>query len=186
MNPRARLKQIIEEKALMRGDFSLSSGGKSAIYFNCKRVTLDPEGVALIGEILLAEIGKLGKIIAIGGPSIGADPVVGYIAGKSHLDGREVAAFIVRKRPKQHGTTMTIENGPPEGSRVVIFEDVVTTGRSTLEAIRQVERERLQVAAVFSLIDREEGGAEALRGYPYKALFRRSDFAQLDEDVPEA
>jgi orotate phosphoribosyltransferase len=177
MNARDRLRQLISERALLKGDFALSSGGQSSIYFNCKLVTLHPEGVALLGQILMEEIAKLPGIAAIGGPSIGADPVVGYVAGMSHAEGKPVSAFIVRKRPKEHGTNLSIENSPPKGSRVVIFEDVVTTGRSTLEAIRTAEREGLEVAAVISLVDREEGGAEALSGYNYNPLFRRSDFS---------
>ncbi len=175
MDSRQRLKDLLAEKALLRGDFSLSSGKKSQIYFDCKRVTLDPEGITLIGTLLLEEIHAIGGVDAVGGPSIGADPVVGHIAGRSHQEGSPLPGFIVRKNPKQHGTGLKIENCPPKGARVVIFEDVVTTGGSTLQAVGQAEAAGLKVVGIVSLLDREEGGADALKDYRYRPLFRRSD-----------
>ncbi len=177
MTPRQRLRDLIAEKCVLRGEFVLASGARSSVYFDCKRATLHPEGVALIGELLWEAIGALGmEIAAVGGPTIGADPIVGHLAALSHMKGRPLAAFLVRKEAKSHGTRRTIENPPPAGSRVVIFEDVVTSGGSTLDAIRAVEEAGLKVAAVFCLVDREQGGAAALAAYDYRPLFKKSEF----------
>ena len=177
MDTRQRLKELITARCLLKGEFLLASGARSNVYFDCKRVTLDPEGVALIGEILWGEIRALPvEVTAVGGPTIGADPIVGHLAALSWQKGKPLAAFLVRKEAKSHGTRRFIENPPPSGSRVVIFEDVVTSGGSTLDAIRAAEESGLKVAAVFSLVDREQGGAKALAAYDYHPLFKKSEF----------
>jgi orotate phosphoribosyltransferase len=186
VDTRARLKSLIKEKCVLHGDFTLASGQKSKVYFDCKRATLDPEGLHLIGALLLDMIDRIegndgAPIDAIGGPTIGADPVVGYVAGRSWEraaagDGHPVRAFLVRKESKDHGTQRLIENDIPGGSRVVVFEDVVTTAKSTLEAIARIEEAGLTVAAVVSVVDREQGGARALDRYRYLPLFRKSEF----------
>jgi orotate phosphoribosyltransferase len=195
---RARLQALIREKCVLRGDFVLASGQRSSLFFDCKRATLDPEGVHLIATLILEVLDGLERrdgrpIDAIGGPTIGADPVVGHVAGRSweraaaagpagagRIAGaaahRPVRAFLVRKETKDHGTRRVIENDIPRGSRVVVFEDVVTTAASTLEAIRKAEEAGLEVAAVISLVDRGQGGAEALARYRYLPLFHKSDF----------
>ncbi|HEU4401482.1 MAG TPA: hypothetical protein VFT43_05200, partial [Candidatus Polarisedimenticolia bacterium] len=190
---RDRLKALILEKCVLQGDFVLASGQRSKVYFDCKRATLDPEGLHLIATLILETLDDLARrdghpFDAIGGPTIGADPVVGHVAGRSweraagneghggaaparpggHLPAATAAAppplrgFLVRKETKEHGTRRVIENDVPVGARVAIFEDVVTTGGSTLEAIRKAEESGLEVAAVIALVDREQGGAEAL------------------------
>lgn len=186
MDPRARLKALIEQKCILRGDFTLASGQKSSVYFDCKRATLDPEGLYLLGRLLLEGIDRLEKedqqrIDAIGGPTIGADPVVGHVAGRSwerHEEGggHPVMAFLVRKAGKDHGTERLIENDIPKGARVVVFEDVVTTAKSTLEAIEKIEAAGLDIAAVVAVVDREQGGAEALARWRFQPLFRKSEF----------
>ena len=177
MNSRQRLKELIIEKCILKGDFVLASGARSRVYFDCKRITLHPEGVALIGELLWEAIGALqAEVAAVGGPTIGADPIVGHLAALSHIKGKPLAAFLVRKEAKSHGTRRTIETPPPAGSRVVIFEDVVTSGGSTLDAIRAAEEAGLKIAAVFCLVDREQGGAAALAAYDYQPLFKKSEF----------
>ena len=202
---RARLKALIQEKCVLHGDFLLASGQRSKVFFDCKRATLDPEGVHLIATLVLDAIADLARqdgrpIDAIGGPTIGADPVVGHVAGLSWqraTAGRgagrtptarrtalsaapgaphPLRAFLVRKESKDHGTRRVIENDIPAGARVVVFEDVITTGGSTLEAIRRVEEAGLQVAGVISVVDREQGGAEALARYRYRPLFLKSEF----------
>jgi len=193
-DPHSRLKALIQEKCVLRGDFVLASGARSKVYFDCKRATLDPEGIHLIGGILLERIDELARkdgrpFDAIGGPTIGADPIVGYVAGLSWQRGeagrvdpahaphpRPLRAFLVRKEMKAHGTQRTIENIIASGSRVAIFEDVVTTGASTLEAIRKAQEGGLEIAAVFAVVDREQGGAEALGHFRYYPLFKKSDF----------
>ena len=186
MDPRTRLKALVAEKCILRGEFTLASGQTSNVYFDCKRATLDPEGLSLLATLLLETIDRLERrdgrpIDAIGGPTIGADPVVGHVAGRSFEraaagTGHPVRAFLVRKASKDHGTRRLIENDPPAGSRVVVFEDVVTTARSTLEAIETVESAGHTVVAVVAVVDREQGGAEALAGRRFEPLFRKSEF----------
>ena len=117
-----------------------------------------------------------GEVQAVGGPTIGADPIVGHLAALSWQKGRPLAAFLVRKETKSHGTRRLIENPPPSGARVVIFEDVVTSGGSTLDAVRAAEEAGLKVAAIFCLVDREQGGEKALSAYDYHPLFKKSEF----------
>jgi orotate phosphoribosyltransferase len=193
VDARDRLKALIAEKCVLTGDFVLASGQHSKVFFDCKRVTLDPEGIHLIAGLLLEFIDDLARrdgrpIEAIGGPTIGADPIVGHVAGlsweratqgsgtRSRPALRPLRGFLVRKGTKDHGTQRAIENDIPRGSRVVIFEDVVTTGGSTLEAIGKVEEAGLEVAAVVSIVDREQGGVEALARYRYHPLFKKSEF----------
>ena len=193
MDARDRLRTLIIEKCVLRGDFVLASGQRSQVFFDCKRATLDPEGVHLIATLLLDLIQDIAQedgrpIDAIGGPTIGADPVVGHVAGLSWERAARrprrrgatgpapLRGFLVRKAGKDHGTRRLIENDIPRGARVVIFEDVVTTGGSTLEAIARAEEAGLEIAAVVSVVDREQGGAEALARYRYRPLFKKSEF----------
>src|SRR5881409_2636704 len=188
MDVRARLKSLIQERCVLQGEFVLASGQRSKVYFDCKRATLDPEGIHLIVTLVLDIIDDLARqdgrpIDAIGGPTIGADPIVGHAAGRSWeraaagtagvSERKPLRAFLVRKDSKTHGTRRLIENDIPGGSRVVIIEDVVTTGASTLEAIRTAETAGLEIAAVISVVDREQGGQEALARYRYRPLFRK-------------
>jgi len=193
MDARARLKSLIQERCVLHGEFVLASGQRSKVYFDCKRATLDPEGIHLIVNLVLDIIDDLARqdgrpIDAIGGPTIGADPIVGHVAGLSweratqgsgtHSTAalRPLRGFLVRKASKDHGTERLIENDIPKGSRVVIFEDVVTTGGSTLEAIARAEEAGLEVAAVVTVVDREQGGDTQLARYRYHPLFKKSEF----------
>ena len=189
MDTRARLKQLIQEKCILHGDFVLASGQRAKIYFDGKRATLDPEGVHLIATLILEAADRLAAddgrpIDAVGGPTIGADPVVGHVAGLSWERAQAAAggqqrtlrAFLVRKESKQHGTRRLIENDIPKGARVIVFEDVVTTGGSTLAAIKKIEEAGLEVAAVLAMVDREQGGEEALARYRYRPFFKKSEF----------
>lgn len=187
MDTRERLRALIQERCVLHGEFVLASGQKSKVYFDGKRATLDPEGLHLIAALILDLVDRLERedgrrIDAIGGPTIGADPVVGHVAGRSFErsasgKGHPVRAFLVRKESKDHGTRKTIENDIPAGARVVVFEDVVTTAKSTLEAIASVEQAGLEVAAVVAMVDREQGGDAALARFRYLPLFRKSEFA---------
>lgn len=186
MDTRERLRVLISERSILHGDFTLASGRKSSVYFDCKRTTLDPEGLHLIATLILEAIDRLERddgrrIDAIGGPTIGADPVVGHVAGRSWERaaagaGHPLRAFLVRKASKDHGTQRLIENDIPAGTRVVVFEDVVTTAKSTLEAIAKVEQAGLDIAAVLALVDREQGGAAALARHRFLPLYRKSEF----------
>lgn len=186
MQARARLKTLIQDRCVLHGEFTLASGQRSKVYFDCKRASLDPEGLHLIATLVLEIIDDLERrdrrpIDALGGPTIGADPIVGHAAGRSWeraaaTGARPLRGFLIRKDPKGHGTLRRIENELPSGSRVVIIEDVVTTGASTLEAIRAAEDAGLEVAAVISVVDREQGGQQALSRYRYLPLFKKSEF----------
>lgn len=175
-----RLKEILRERSYEEGEFVLSSGKRSSYYLDCKQTTLDPEGAYLCGKVFFQMIREAGKgVEAIGGPTLGADPIVTAVAVVSHLEGHPIRAFIVRKEPKKHGKGLWIEGdkGLRKGMRVAVVEDVVTTGASLLKAIEVCEGFGLEVVQVLALVDREEGGREALRerGYELEAVFRRAD-----------
>ncbi len=173
---RTRLLQVLRERSLKLGHFVLTSGQTSNYYFDSKFTTLHPEGAYLTARLLLEEIhARQVEASAIGGLTLGADPIVSSVAAISWAErGRyaPLAAFIVRKEPKRHGTQRYIEGLEAEsGTRVIIVDDVCTTGGSTLKAVAGVEEAGLVVAAVFCLVDREQGGREALSRYPFFPLF---------------
>ncbi|KPJ59332.1 MAG: orotate phosphoribosyltransferase [Deltaproteobacteria bacterium DG_8] len=181
MDDRARLLQLIKEKSYEERKVILSSGRESTFYFDGKQTTLNPEGSYITGKLLYQKIRNSSvPVEAVGGMTLGADPIVTSIAIVSFLEGNPLPAFIIRKEPKKHGTCKWIEgkaNLPPQ-AKVAIVEDVVTTGRTTLQAISRAEEEGLQVIQVLALIDREEGGSQHLsqRGYKLESIFSHSDF----------
>ena len=174
-----RLKELLQRKSIVWGKVKLASGQESDYYFDCKLTTLDPEGAFLTGHAVLDLLAEHGiKADAIGGPPIGAHPIVAAVAVVSHLrakegNGRPLPAFLIRKQAKAHGLEKQIEGLDLKKARdVVIIDDVCTKGESTLEALKIVEDAGLRVAAVLSIVDREAGGSEKLRQkYPYYALF---------------
>ena len=174
----ARLKRRLIEKSLFRGEVTLSSGKKSDYYMDCRLTTLDPQGSVLIGHAILELLAAKGiRADAIGGMSIGADPVVSAAVTMSFLEGRPLRGFLVRKERKEHGRQKLIEGIDPKASanavkNVVIVDDVCTTGKSTFDAIAAAESEGMTVVAVISLVDREEGGSAELRKkYNYHAIY---------------
>ncbi len=172
-----QLLHIIKTKALKIGDFKLAHGGRSNFYLNSKEVLADPAGAYLTGRLILESIGNE-RVDAIGGIVLGAVPIATAVTVLSHLEDRPIPSFYVRKKPKGRGLNAEIEGYvPPPGSRVVIVEDVVTTGASTLLSIEKIEAAGCRVINVISLVDREEGGGEAIigKGYPFNPLFTRSD-----------
>ncbi len=173
---RNELLKLVKEKAVREGDFTLSSGKKSTFYIDGKQVTLDPQGILLLGKTVLAMLhGSAAE--AIGGPTLGADPIAAAVSLLSSQTGKPLKAFIVRKDEKKHGTQKRIEGPPLEaGDRVVIVEDVVTTGKSVLEAIREVEKLKCRVVRVICLVDRQEGAGELLKNYQFSPIFTRADF----------
>lgn len=157
-----RLARIILEKSFKFSDnppFTLASGRKSHFYFNCKPTTLDPEGMNLIGHLLFNMIQDL-DVTAAGGLTLGADPMANALSVISFQRGKPVKSFIVRKESKEHGTKSRIEGAVKAGEGVVILDDVITTGGSTLAAIEAAREAGLDVKRVIALIDREEGGRE--------------------------
>ena len=175
-NEREQLRQLLKGQSLMFGDFTLASGRKSTFYFDSKKTTLLPDGAWLTARAVLALIREKGiHADAIGGLTLGADPIVCPVAALSHAEGPALRAFIVRKEAKEHGTGRRIEGNLAPGSRVIIVDDVVTTAGSTLKAIAAAEEEGHEVVAVICIVDREEGGAAKLARYPFHPLFRRSE-----------
>ena len=181
--PAAELKSLLLKKSVRTGTFTLASGKQSDLYIDCRVTALDPFGANLIGEIgwqavrnkIVAE--NL-KIDAIGGMTLGADPIslaIGMASARNHPD-EALQVFTVRKEPKGHGRGKQIEGNFAEGNTVIVVDDVITTGGSTLKAIDVIERDGGKVAFALVLVDREEGGRQAIeeRGIPVVALFTRS------------
>lgn len=171
-----RLRALVREYAYERREVTLASGRRSDFYVDGKQVTLDPEEAYLIAVAILK--GLSGQPVdAVGGPTLGADPIAGAVITLSAERGRPLKGFIVRKQAKAHGKQRQIEGPLKGGERTVIVEDVVTTGNSILEAVRAVEDHGCQVTGIIVLVDRQEGGREALEqhGYPVWAMMTRQD-----------
>ncbi len=169
---RDRLLDLLCEFAYKEGDFVLSSGQQSSYYINCKPVTLHPEGALATGKLLLSMLAA--DVDAVAGLTLGADPMVTAVSVVSALGDRPIPALIVRKEAKGHGTMAYIE-GPTlsEGATVVVLEDVVTTGKSAMQAVERLRGAGYKVDRVLSVIDREQGGAEFYRsvGLDFEAVF---------------
>jgi len=179
---RARLLDILKKKAVLYGDFTLASGKRSSYYIDGRLVTLEPEGAYLTARLIL-DLLKDDSVDAVGGPTLGADPIVGSVIAASYLAGRPLLGFIVRKAEKTHGTQKRIEGPLHEGLRVAVLEDVTTTGASVLQAIEEIEKAGAKVIKVITLIDRLKGAKELLngRGYPFAPLFTRQDLGIGDD-----
>src|SRR6187397_1331409 len=160
---RARLAEIIRKRSFGRGEITLASGRKSDFYFNLKPTMLDPEGATLLAELTFEAL-KDDNLDFIGGLEMGAVPLAGALAQISWIKGHPIAAFFVRKKPKEHGAKLAIEGLPKgetlEGKRVVIVEDVTTTGGSAMKAVESVRETGAEVVLVFTMVDREEGATE--------------------------
>jgi len=169
------LLKLIKEKALVRGERTLASGKKADFYIDGKQVTLDARGLLVTGKLILSLLHGQ-QVDAIGGPTIGADPIAAAVALLSSQTGYPLKAFIVRKEAKKHGMQKMIE-GPllQEGDRVVMVEDVITTGGSVLNAIQEVEKVKARVVKVICLVDRNEGATETLSRYNYSPIFTLGD-----------
>lgn len=162
-----RLIQIVLEKSFQYRDnppFTLASGKQSNYYFNCKPTTMDPEGMNLIGKILFGML-KDAPVTAAGGLTLGADPIANALSVISFQEGKPIKAFTVRKETKDHGTKNKIEGTLQAGERIVILDDVITTGGSTITAIEAVREAGLEIDRVIAFIDREEGGRENILKY---------------------
>jgi orotate phosphoribosyltransferase len=175
-----RLMQLVRELAFQEREVVLSSGLRSNFYIDCKQVALDAEGQFLIGQLFRAVIDEVApEARGVGGLTLGADPLATATSVMSFLAGRALHAFLVRKEPKGHGTGQWVEHGSrlTPGSPVVVVEDVITTGASTLRAIERARGAGLDVRHVVALVDRLEGGRDAVVAQaPLTALFSRRDF----------
>ena len=178
-----RLAEIILEMSFQYRDnppFTLASGKTSNYYFNCKRTTLDPEGMYLIGNILFDML-RDADIAAAGGLTLGADPIANALSLISYQKGKLIKSFVVRKDIKNHGTKSAVEGNVAHGERVVIIDDVITTGGSTITAIEIAQEAGLVVDRVIALVDREEGGKENIKKYVdhVDTILTRTDIMDL-------
>ena len=175
---KSRLLVILKKDAFKRGDFILSSGKPSDYYLDGRIVTLSSEGAYLAGSIILELIEDKG-ITAIGGPTIGADPIVGAVMALAHLRNLSLKAFIVRKLAKEHGSKRQVE-GPAlnPGEKVLLVDDVTTTGKALLEAKQALDNTGVRIEAVLVIVDRLEGAGSNLEkvGLKLDALFTIEDF----------
>lgn len=177
MYDRQALQELIRDKALQFGDFTLASGKQASFYLDCRKVTLDAQGAKLIGAGMLELIANDTPPL-VGGMAIGADPITASILTLAGTQDLPLRGIIVRKEAKAHGTGKFVEGPYAEGEEVVIVEDVVTTGGSSLLAIERCEAVGLKVKRVLAIIDRLEGGREAFadKGYELTTLFTVRDF----------
>ena len=182
---RAELQQLLAEKSVLLGEFTLKSGAKSNFYFDGRQTALHPRGARLIGEVVHGFIREQEAkadltINAVGGLTMGADPISVAVAIRSDLAGdvTPLNALVIRKEPKDHGAGKQVEGPFEEGDVVAVVDDTITTAGSTLTAIEAIEREGGKVAFVICLVDREEGGRENLeaRGYHFFPVFVKSEF----------
>ena len=176
------LARLLAERSARRGEFTLSSGRTSTLYIDARLTTMSPDGLALVGPAGLVAIEDAGwRADAVGGLTLGADPVAYAISYASALAGRPVRAFTVRKEAKAHGTGRLIEGPFRAGDRVAIVEDVITTGGSALRALAAVRAAGGEPVGVLAVVDREEGGREAIEqaGVPVVALVRASEVRSL-------
>jgi orotate phosphoribosyltransferase len=181
---RGELLALLKEKSVFRGDFKLASGGRSPCYIDCRLTTFDGKGASLVGQLMHQLIRKTERekavhIDAVGGLTMGADPVALAVgmASFSAKDQPPLNVFSVRKEPKAHGQTKLIEGNFQKGNTVVVIDDVVTRGESTLKAIDAVEKEGGRIAFVAVLVDRQEGGRQRIeeRGHAVVSLFTKED-----------
>lgn len=177
-NGTSRLISLLLERSVTRGDVVLASGRRSSYYIDARRTTMSGEGQLLIGELGLAALDQQGWTPrAIGGLTLGADPVAYAIAHAARRAGRSLDAFTVRKEAKGHGLGRRIEGCFNAGDPVVVIEDVITTGHSALEAVAQLRQAGGQVLGVLAVVDREEGGRETIAagGIATTVLVRASE-----------
>jgi orotate phosphoribosyltransferase len=177
---RNELMQIVRELSYEEREVTLASGRKSNFYFDGKQTALHARGGLLVGKAFWAIVKTFaGPVDGVGGLTMGADPIATATSIAANLDGQEVHAFIIRKEPKGHGTGQWLEgrkNLPP-GSRVVIVEDVTTTGDSSMKAVERARQEGLEVLGIVTLVDREEGARENIegQGQVLRAVFTRTE-----------
>lgn len=171
MTDRGTLVRLLSQRSVRRGRFTLASGRESSHYVDARLTTMSPEGLAVIGPLALETIRARGwPVDAVGGLTLGADPIAYATALASVVSPPLVRAFTVRKEAKQHGTGRLIEGPMREGDRVVVIEDVITTGGSALRAAEAVQRAGAVVSGILALVDREEGGRGILESQGFSVV----------------
>ncbi|MCF6148362.1 MAG: orotate phosphoribosyltransferase [Candidatus Kuenenia sp.] len=179
---RKELLQIIIERSFKYNEkpvFKLTSGKTSNYYINCKATTLNPASMLLIGHLIYEKIRQL-DVNAIGGLTHGADPIAFSTAMVSAMKGRNIQAFVIRKEAKSHGLMKLIEGNVSEGDKVVIVDDVVTTGGSTIQAIDRAREHKLEIVKAIALVDRQEGGRENIekKDVVFESLYTRDELIE--------
>lgn len=174
---RAQLISYISSDAVFHGDFTLTSGKKATYYVDLRKVSLDHRVAPLIGEVMLELVDAIGNVDAVGGLTMGADPIATAVLHQGAARGRTYDAFVVRKEPKDHGRGRQVEGPEVSGKRVVVLEDTSTTGGSPLTAIEALEKAGATVVGVCVVVDRNTGAKERIEeaGYPYFAALGLSD-----------
>lgn len=175
MTPRDRLKELFRQRALQFGDFTLASGRKSTYYVNSKKVLFHAEAISLLGDLIYEATQDL-DFQAIGGLEVGAIPMAAAALTSFHRNGRSLEGFFVRKQAKEHGSKERLEGQVKSGDRVVVIDDVLTTGGSVIQAIEVVEAAGAAVARVVCICDRLQGAREVLAKYDFRPLFTIRDF----------
>lgn len=184
-NPRKELQNLLTELSFQRRQVVLSSGKTSDFYVDCKQTILHPDGMALTGTVLVDEWQQQGlEIDAVGGPTLGADPMTCAFVLQARKRGMKLPGFFIRKEAKGHGTMAYVEGtkSMTPGSRVLVLEDVITTGGSSIRCIGHLRDAGFEVVHLFCLVDRLEGGREAIEaiGVPVTSMYTRSDFMGSD------
>ena len=172
-----RLAQYINDLAVQRGEFTLTSGKKASFYIDLRQVSLDHRVAPLIGDLMLEVVSEFPEVELVGGLTMGADPIASAIMHRAVVAGRELDAFVVRKEPKGHGMGKQVEGPDVSGRRVIVVEDTSTTGGSPLKAIEAVEKAGGIVVAVAVVVDRDTGAKQIIEeaGYPYRAALGLAD-----------
>jgi orotate phosphoribosyltransferase len=174
---KTELAQYINDLAVQRGDFTLTSGKKASFYIDLRQVSLDHRVAPLIGDVMLELLSEFPEAELVGGLTMGADPIASAIMHRAALAGRSLDAFVVRKEPKGHGMGKQVEGPDVSGRKVIVVEDTSTTGGSPLKAIDAVEKAGATVVAVAVVVDRDTGAKQVIEqaGYPYRAALGLAD-----------
>jgi orotate phosphoribosyltransferase len=174
---RDQLIEHISEKAVFHGDFTLTSGKQASYYIDLRKVSLDAEVAPLIGQVMVELIAQVPDVYAVGGLTMGADPIAAAVLHQGVALGHPYHAFVVRKEPKDHGRGKQVEGPELEGKRVIVLEDTSTTGGSPLKAIEALLKVGAEIAAVAVVVDRDTGAQQVIEaaGYPYFYAIGLSD-----------
>ncbi len=176
-SPREQLIEYISAEAVFHGDFILTSGKQASYYIDLRKVSLDHRVAPLIGRVMVELISDVHDVFAVGGLTMGADPIAAAVLHQGVALGKTYNAFVVRKEPKDHGRGKQVEGPELEGKRVIVLEDTSTTGGSPLKAAEALERVGAEIAAVAVVVDRDTGARQAIEaaGYPYLAAIGLAD-----------
>lgn len=178
MKNKKELLKLLKKEAYLKKRVKLSSGRISNFYIDVRKVSLSPKGAYLISQLIFTLI-KDKKVNAVGGPTLGADPIVGGVCYLAYENKKKLKGFLIRKSPKKHGRQKLIEGKVlTPGDKAIIIDDVATSGSSLIKAIEVLKNEKIKVVAALTVVDREEGAKEALASYkcPLISLFTKSDF----------